>query len=340
MKARAVVTALTKADEPRKPSAQDYAALIALFRQRQLEVFGASLGAMASLFDEQMDAILRQIRSLPDGEARRGADWLNTQMNALLAIDRTLTTLTREYEDMIDSAMIRSTQTVADRQDEIETLIGAPPDERLSYVQDGTLALIAARRAQGRVYPDGMALAGRLDSLDRQTRKIVETILLAGLTKRTSASDMAGQLAAILAYSGPENPRYRALLIGGAEMRSAFREAAVEASLEPNGQPKDYIEAIAWRLSAAHPAEDICDIYASDDSGLGPGNYEPGDVPLSHVNCLCDCVPVVVGIDAPPVAKEPNPAAVPRSQASYYAQRGNGPASRWLDTYGANGTSE
>ena len=45
---------------------------------------------------------------------------------------------------------------------------------------------------------------------------------------------------------------------------------------------------LKWNLSAAHPEMDICDYYASDDQGMGPGVWSVESVPDSaHPHCLC-----------------------------------------------------
>jgi len=51
----------------------------------------------------------------------------------------------------------------------------------------------------------------------------------------------------------------------------------------------------SWNLAAGHPKPDICDDFASRDSGHGGGVYTAMDYPLlPHIGCLCYDIPVVI----------------------------------------------
>jgi hypothetical protein len=66
------------------------------------------------------------------------------------------------------------------------------------------------------------------------------------------------------------------------ETNRAFREALKQYTIG-----KEWVQGIKWTLSDAHPEFDICDFYANDDSGLGPGIYTSETVPDSHPHCIC-----------------------------------------------------
>lgn len=64
-----------------------------------------------------------------------------------------------------------------------------------------------------------------------------------------------------------------------------------------------------------------CDAWAGDDSGLGPGNYLPGDVPTDHPHGLCFTVSILAAYpDRQFVQHAPDPAGVPESQRVYYGK--------------------
>lgn len=82
-----------------------------------------------------------------------------------------------------------------------------------------------------------------------------------------------------------EKSRYFANRIAQTEIGQAYsKRRAAEIMAD------DTIEVVQWRLSGAHPVEDVCDLFARVDRyGLGPGCYPKRRAPrpLAHPFCLC-----------------------------------------------------
>jgi hypothetical protein len=78
--------------------------------------------------------------------------------------------------------------------------------------------------------------------------------------------------------------RYHATVIARHETNEANRTARKKAA----GQ-KPWVKGMKWNLSHSHPAEDICDEYATQNKfKLGPGVYPVKEYPETpHPNCLC-----------------------------------------------------
>ncbi|MGH7577929.1 MAG: hypothetical protein ACREM1_22765, partial [Longimicrobiales bacterium] len=76
----------------------------------------------------------------------------------------------------------------------------------------------------------------------------------------------------------------RARLIARTEPMNAEHEAGIQAAIA-----SPVVAAIQWRLSGRHPVRDQCDDLAHGDwFGLGPGIYDPRQVPRRpHPRCLC-----------------------------------------------------
>lgn len=78
--------------------------------------------------------------------------------------------------------------------------------------------------------------------------------------------------------------------IARTEMATAAHQAVI-ASTEHDEAVIGY----EWRLSASHPAPDICDYYAGIDMGLGRGVWTKEAVPRhkAHPHCMCLLIPRV-----------------------------------------------
>lgn len=82
---------------------------------------------------------------------------------------------------------------------------------------------------------------------------------------------------------------YNALVIARTETNRTYRDSVVELN---DGKP--WIYGYQWNLSRGHPAPDICDVWAEQDNGMGPGIYDSRNLPDDHPNGICFVTPVVV----------------------------------------------
>ncbi|MBF0256352.1 MAG: hypothetical protein HQL47_07800 [Gammaproteobacteria bacterium] len=95
----------------------------------------------------------------------------------------------------------------------------------------------------------------------------------------------AKRLAKRLDVAFEERMRYHANRIAQTELHRQWAEDQAREILAD-----DSISAVQWELSASHPVEDICDLYAYQDAyGLGPGIYpkEQAPIPTAHPFCRC-----------------------------------------------------
>jgi hypothetical protein len=199
-----------------------------------------------------------------------------------------------------------------------------------------------------RTYPDGIKLSDRLYRLDSDLRGRIKDTVVQGVASGTSARKLGKSLEALLGtpeqqrrddllkaaraekvkkYAeigkrapADDNLRYRARRIARTEINNAFREGHIASVTDAQGNPLPHVSAIGWRLSPAHPRPDICDWFASaDGEDLGPGNYSPGNTPVSHPNCLCYTVTILVALPKEQfVSKAAQPDLVTEAQKKYY----------------------
>jgi hypothetical protein len=321
-------------------TAQSYRQILVASRRRQLEVTRESIGRLQRTFDAAAESIAGQIANIPALHLTDGGAIQQTYAAQLLrSIDAILVNLQSDYGQLLNGGMHESAQAAADREALIEGLSGisAAKDPRLTAdltrlypLTDGTTLTVrfghvaagAVNRAASRYYRDGLKLSDRLYNLDQAARKVVEDTILQGLTEQIGAKPLSERMVGALTAAGADNPRYQAMRIARTEINQAHREAHIQSTLDPiTGRLKGFISAVGFRLSLGHPKPDICDVWAGADSGLGPGNYMPDDVPIDHSNGLCYTVSVLV--EHPDVAapsKAPTMDDVPASQVRYYAE--------------------
>jgi hypothetical protein len=262
-------------------------------------------------------------------------------------LDRILTNLRAEFADGLTASMANVAQIAANRERAVIQLFDKPADSRLPPDQQtlfntpegalsirfGAVAAAAVERCAARVWSDGWKLSDRLYNMDRATRAQVSDTIVQGVAEQVSARELARRLESSLSQAGADNPRYKAMRIARTEINSAHREAHILSTMDPaTNAKKDWIQGVGWRLSASHPHADICDVWAADDTGLGPGNYEPGDVPSDHPHGLCYTVTVLKALPNIVVAtKTPRPDLVSAKEAEYYAKNQDDPAAqRWV----------
>lgn len=253
---------------------------------------------------------------------------------------RILDTLRADYGDLMGLHLLGSAQLAADREVRIaeqlfsgadleEMTRGLHPEFTKSAeisnigkveVTFGAVAERAVRIEFERIYEDGLTLTDRLWKLDTETRRLVQDKVVGAIAKGRSARDLAKDLRQYLTAAGQGNARYNALRLARTEINTAHREAHIQSTLDSNGNLKEFIRAIGWRLSPSHPRPDICDRWASQDiDKLGPGNYKPEHVPIDHAHGMCLTVTLLKAHpDMEFVVKEPKPEEVKPGELKRY----------------------
>ncbi|MCW3059005.1 MAG: hypothetical protein JWQ02_826 [Capsulimonas sp.] len=328
-------------------TAAEYRALVVKFRKSQLQLTAEGVNRLEEIFDAAVDSILEKIQAHGDESLSQ------VTLSALLeSIQAELVNLRSDTVTALDAGMLSLAQNAADREAETAALLGEAADPRLAAasithaelssgkamtVRFGRLARSAVERVAHKVFSDGLKLSDRLYNLDTEAKKVIGDTLIQGVAEQISARDLAKRLQGTLSAAGADNPRYKAMRIARTEINNAHREAHIQSTKDAEGNLKEYITGVGWRLSYSHKLADVCDIWASDDSGLGPGNYLPDDIPSEHPHGLCFTVTLLAALpDAKFPGKAPTPADVPESEGRYSARNGDPAAQRWMDQYGSN----
>ena len=308
-----------------------YQQIIRDSRREQLENNRAAVQSLEALLTETAQQIRREIMTVPRGVL---GDRYRRQL--LASLDGVLARMRDQYTDLLDAGIVRAAQLAEEREQSILSALyhersGFPPDQALKLsaaqgqvqVAFGTVPRVVLERLYARVYPDGLALSQRLYNLDLAARRAVADEVTKAVATGASARRLAAAITPHLTAEGVDNVRYKAMRIARTEINVAYREGTVASATNSDGTLKSYISAIGFRLSAAHPRICICDLYAGQDNGLGPGNYLPGDVPTApHPHCLCYLVTILEALpDQQFVALEPHPDQVPESQIKYYGAK-------------------
>lgn len=326
-----------------KPAVQasDYRNILVEGRLRQLRVTRDAIKRLQRVYDAAQESILAKIRRLPAGQdARREA-----LLNLLLSIGDEMRQLAQDYRMLLGVGMTEVAQAAADREAQALELVGRPIDPALTAgqartvtlsanaqaagiaaeieVRFGQVALRAVNAVAGRYYRDGLQLSDRLHRLSDESLKVIEDVIVQGVTEGVSARELATRLQDAMGKAGSATPRYNAMRIARTEINNAYREGHAQSLIDPTtGELKEWALGIRWSLSLSHPEADICDVWAAHDEGLGPGVYSPGTLPVDHPHGLCFTTTELV--DVPRVTapgKKPNVDAVPDSEIAYYATR-------------------
>jgi hypothetical protein len=312
---------------------------------------------MERTFQKAARSVLEKLRQLPSDASQITQIALRLKLNEIRTV---IEHLQSDYGKLLTAGMLDLAQHAAEREAVIAKFVDAEVDSGLAEtllrnfnlsdgsgvtVKFGRVALNAVSAVANRLYADGLMLSNRLYSLNAFTAQQVEDAIVQGVTEGTNARELAKKIKPLLGLVEPDEdnptrdtPIYRAMRIARTELGNAYREGHVASTIDPiTGRLKPYVLAIGWRLSLGHPTYDICDVWAADDTGLGPGNYEPGFVPIDHPHGLCYTTSVMADPELQDIGVPntvPNVTGVPDGQLAYYANQGDGPASRAQSTRG------
>lgn len=348
MRVKAAQTVAAGAEGDGAELARAYRKSLIDARARQLEMTRTHVNRLMRTYQKAGADIRARISGAPEWMTDEAGVMEQARLRSLLrSVDARVAALAKDYSDLLDASMLNSAQLAADREAGLQAMGLVPANDpalaatmkRTYELSDGSSATVqfgkvaedAVEALARRYYVDGLTLSERLGEITTATRQQIEDTLVQAVTEGVSSSEAGSRLERLFTATESETPAFRAYRIARTEIAHAHREGHIRSCVNPDtGMKKSYVEAIGYRLSLSHPKPDICDIWAADDSGLGPGNYEPGDVPLDHCFGLCWTATVVVGMPglSLPVA-EAAVDEVPESQVRYYADKlGDGPAVR------------
>lgn len=322
----------------------DYRTIIDRFRKLQLKLILANVHWLDGIVTDAVTEITSSVH------ATGGSLTSHAVMQTLLqTISDRLRFLRSDLTLGLNASMLRSAQNAADREAATAELVGAASDARLLAartlqhdlstgeavkVQFSQIAHAAVDAAGNKKWQDGLTLPDRLRNLGKSAEEVVESTFKTAVVEDLSGPETAKILEEAMVADGADNPRYKVLRIARTEINSSFREANSLAVKAVDGSLKSYVQGIKWNLSLSHMIPDICDVWAADDNGLGPGVFAPGDVPGDHPNGLCYTTTAIA--DAPDVGgpgREPKERYADGADVRRYAAAGDPSAQRWLNQY-------
>lgn len=164
---------------------------------------------------------------------------------------------------------------------------------------------------KGDLYKDGKGLSDRIWNTIDDFGNIIDYVIKQAMAEKKNAYELAKDLEQfvkdpmkrpwdwkkVYPKVGNKKVDYNAQRLARTSITHAFRESQYRSA-----QRNPFIEAIHWELSSEHYSRQVakwgpdeCDDYANqNDYGLGVGNFPKDDVPLSHPQCLCSTIPVIV----------------------------------------------
>lgn len=175
-----------------------------------------------------------------------------------------------------------------------ETLVqGVDPDVLPADFERG-LRAAAIQRVQNIAenYAAEVPLSDRVYRNSQWTKAKVRQQVRNGLSRGTSARNLASEVQRFISPDTPGGARYAARRLARTEINNTFHAASTRGAAN-----SPWVEAMRWHLSASHPRPDPCDTVAEDSSGnnFRAGEYLPADVPSKpHPNCLCYTTEVTV----------------------------------------------
>ena len=307
---------------------EQYQEIIRDSRRAQLADNAEAVRRLEALLARTAAGLAREIQMTP-----RGLLGERYRRQLLESLNRVLDGMRDEYRGLLDAGITNAATLSAGREADIlaaayQERYGFRPDQALALssaqgsaaIQFGTVPKVVLERLYARVYPDGLNLSQRLYNLDLEARRLIGDEVTRAIATGASSRSLATAIAPHMTAEGVDNVRYKAMRIARTEINVAYREGTVASATNPDGSLKGYISAIGFRLSASHPRICICDLYAGQDGGLGPGNYLPEDVPTApHPHCLCYLVTILAALpDQQFTARVACPDRVPESQLKYY----------------------
>ena len=332
-------------------TAAEYTRLLRAARRAQL---AQNEGAVRGV-DALLSRVAQQLR-VEIAETPRGILGERYRKTLLASIQKAANEFRDQYRSLLDSAIRQAADLSAQAEATLEraATMGMTRSVAITF---GSVAQQAIERAYLRTYSDGLRLSERLYKLDQETRRSLTETVMEGIAKGESAKNLGKRITTVLTANATdtvaiadrekrreeslkaareakatgqtpkpvpqvENIKYRAIRIARTETNLSYREGQVASVTKPDGTLKDHIRALGWRLSPSHPRIDICDHWASEDTGLGPGNYLPEDLPGGHPCCLCHVVSLLHELpEMEFVQLPPQPDKVPAGQLAYYGKQ-------------------
>ncbi len=188
-------------------------------------------------------------------------------------------------------------------------LIASMPRAFATVPRDAVQAILS------RTFDNGKTFSARIWDMRRTSVNAVSNTVTRGIIQGKSAAEISKELEAYLVMSPQQERAFNrvwaekhtpawkadwktrgqlksnAKRLARTEINNSFREAAVYS-----GQRSPIVTGQKWNLSASHPRPDICDSWATADSGAGPGVYMFNDTPVGHPRCLCFLTDVLVSV--------------------------------------------
>lgn len=289
----------------REPTFDTYTATILAARNRQLRLTAANVKRLTQTYNDAAWSIISKLRDMPAGgnmDVRMERAYME---NVLRGIDETLQKLVGAFAERLRGGMIEMAQDAVIRERRIQELLGplgstdplmreimsetiTEPDGGTRTIVFGEIAHDAVEALAARYYGDGLKLSDRLWGVDNALRTGIADTMVQAIAEGVSVEETMNRLLdGPLAKHAP--PAWMAARIARTEIAHAYSEAHLRSVLDPKtGKLRDGVTGVKWHLSTSHPKPDICDVWATYDTGRGPGVYsDMSAVPSDHPNGLC-----------------------------------------------------
>jgi len=166
--------------------------------------------------------------------------------------------------------------------------------------QFGTIPIESVGVVMSRVWDDGFSFSDRLWKMNSTSKAGVNQILASGIARGQSAVNMSKQLKQYLrdpsvhpgvswttgvkkSVTGRGTIHHNALRLARTEINNTYRETMARANAR-----SPVTNGLKWNISASHPRQDVCDLWAFGDSfGMGEGVFPAQGIPIDHPHGLC-----------------------------------------------------
>jgi hypothetical protein len=251
----------------------DYERVVRAARRKELTWNRASIRRMDKILRSAAKDVKTQLRAVI-GTGKLSERYLSSLLSSLHdSIDGLMT----EYRTILPLYLLGSAQIVIDR--EVDVLHLAESFVAQHILEDmvasitrtvqiaslgevsvtfGRVAEDAVNAVYQRIHNDGLNITDRLWRMDKITRQDMEDKIVQAIANQKSARELARDLRKYLTAEGQGNARYNTMRLARTEIASAHREGHIWAVTDDDGDLRDYISAIGWRLSMSHPKPDIC----------------------------------------------------------------------------------
>lgn len=185
---------------------------------------------------------------------------------------------------VVRKGVVRTVMTAAEGEDILFKFLGTKATQLMkAALREQAKAGVEAVLAKSY---NGIPLSTQVYRTQALSTGLVHKRVSNGLILGHSAKRIAKDVRDLISPDVAGGVSYAAMRLARTEINNAYK-----TSQEWRYKDEPWSRGMRWNLSRSHPVPDVCNHYAEEDTGLGPGVYAFGERPLSHPNCLCYLTP-------------------------------------------------